>query len=199
MPHLALFVRDALGLPIPAAPEVPPRLLEPPPDRLDLLSDDERQVAGQDWALWWTTVLRLPAPSMGADPGQGLEAWRARQESAGTPPAFEALADRAALHRVVVQAFPQAHGWVNRLDRGVGGGRTGWFPFELVRQVAEDVAFDRSVDVGDVRASAQLLAVEGNWWQLIGPGTAVCSVGAASEPAVARQVLRQAFVSGLPR
>jgi hypothetical protein len=65
--------------------------------------------------------------------------------------------------------------------------------------VAEDVAFDRSVDLGDVRASAVVLDVEGSWWHLLAPGAVACSLAATAEPETAQLVLRRAFESGLRR
>jgi len=103
------------------------------------------------------------------------------------------------LHRTVVETFLEAHRWVGRRRLGPRGEREALFPYRLVGQVAEDIAFDRSVDVGDVRASALVLDVEGSWWHLLAPGIVVCSMAAAAEPDVAQLVLRQAFESGLRR
>ncbi|MGY1843009.1 hypothetical protein [Modestobacter sp. SYSU DS0875] len=125
------------------------------------------------------------------------EALRARREQAGSPPDFAALADRPALQRAAVDTFPHAHRWVNQLRLEQRDEREGSFPYRLVRQVAEDVAFDRRVDPGAVRASAVVLEVEGNWWHLLAPGAVGCSRAAAADPTTAELVLRRAFESGL--
>jgi hypothetical protein len=77
------------------------------------------------------------------------------------------------LHRVVAETFPEAHRWVSQLRPEHRDEPHGCFSYRLVRQVAEDVAFDRSVNVGDMRASAIVLEVEGSWWHLLAPGTVV--------------------------
>ena len=197
LPHVALFVRDATGLPVPPGPAVPPRLTGAVPDHHDLLSQPEREDAGRQWVGWWSDVLGVDRQEA-AD--RELHAFpRGAYERAGAPPDFAALADRPALRRAVVATFPDAHRWVGRRRRSAGAERQGSFTYGLVRQVAEDVAFDRSVDIGRVRAGAVVLHVEGVWWHLLVPGTVVCSTAATEDPVAAQQVLRQAFESGLRR
>jgi hypothetical protein len=197
--HVALFVRDAVALPVPLGPAVPPPLLGMVPDHRHLLAEHERSDAGRHWAGWWTAVTGLHVRAPDKAPDQDLAALRARHERAGSPPDFAALGNRPLLHRAVVESFPEAHRWVNRPRRGAGAAPAPSFPYELIRQVAEDVAFDRSVDSGQVRASAVVLDVEGSWWHLLAPGTVICSVAAAAAPFTAQLLVRQAFESGLPR
>jgi hypothetical protein len=198
--HVALFVRDAVGLPVVPGSAVPPRLAGTVPDHRDLLREDERQDAGRQWASWWTAVLGLEDHSQEPPDADAVRSLGARRERAGSPPDFAALTDRPSLHRAVVEAWLEAHRWVGqrRLDFH-GKQREGCFPDRLIRQIAEDVAFDHSVDVGAVRARAVLLDVERSWWHLLAPGTVVCSMAATAEPETAQLVLRQAFESGLRR
>lgn len=202
LPHVALFTRDALGLAVLPGPAVPPPLAGTVPDRRALLSDRERREAGRHWTGWWAALLdaEVQRQEERPDPGHPVSwAVRARREEVGSPPDFAALADRPALRRAVVETFPEALRWVDRLDAGSRAERAGSFPYGLVRQVAEDVAFDRQVDVGAVRASAVVLEVEGIWWHLLAPGAVVCSAGATADPHTAHLVLRRAFESGLRR
>lgn len=186
--HLALFVRDAAGIPVPPGPAVPPRLAGAVPDHHDLLGEDERQTAGRQWDTWWTDLLVVQG--QWAVQAQGM-----RRERAGCPPDFAALADRPALHRVVVECWPQARHWLApRRDQS-----RGCFDDQIVRQIAEDVAFDHAVDVGAVRGRAVVLDVEGSWWHVLSPGTVVCSTAATSDPETAQLVLRRAYESGLRR
>lgn len=203
VPHVALFVRDALALPVAPGPAVPPPLAGTVPDRHGLLSSDERDEAGRQWTDWWTALLGVEVHRQEPPDPDHPASWqvqRARHDRAGSPPDPAALADRPALRRAVVATSPEAHRWVDRLwDVEDRDGRGGCFPYRLVRQVAEDVAFDRRVDVGAVRASAVVLEVEGSWWHLPAPGAVVCSREATAEPRTAHLVLRQAFESGLRR
>ena len=203
--HVALFVRDAVGMPAVTGPAVPPRLSGTVPDHRDLLSEEERQDAGRHWDSWWMALLdleiqaaRVPDADARTPDTDTLRALGARRERAGSPPEFAALADRPALHRAVVEAWSEAHRWVSqrRLDLR-SEQREGCFSYRLIRQTAEDVASEYSVDPGAVRARAVLLDVEGSWWHLLAPGTVVCSIAATGEPETAQLVLRQAFESGL--
>lgn len=203
MPHVALFVRDAVGLAVPPGPAVPPPLSSAVPDHRGVLSDEERREAAREWAGWWAAVIgfEVQAQPTASDPDLSAvrETLRARHERTGFPPDFAVLADRPALHRAVVETFAHGRSWVNGLRLEHRSRRGGRFPYRLVRQVAEDVAFDRSVDVGDVRASALVLEVEGSWWHLLAAGRVVCSAAATANSVSAQLVLRQAFESGLPR
>jgi hypothetical protein len=200
LPHVALFIRDAVALPVPPGPLVPPPLTGDVPDLRGLHSPQDRQEAGLQWVDWWASVIGSVLAEHQAVPGPDLDTtWQAlaaRRERAGSPPDFAALADRPALHRVVAETFPEAHRWVSRLGFEHREQPHGRFAYRLVRQVAEDVAFDRSVNVGDMRASAIVLEVEGSWWHLLAPGTVLCSKAAAAEPSTAQLVLRRAFESG---
>jgi hypothetical protein len=201
LPHVALFVRDAVALPVAAGPAVPPRLAGSVPDHRDLLDEDERQIAGHQWTSWWHAVLGVSAGAQQASRADliGLSDLRTRHEQVGSPPDYAALLDRPALRRAVVKTFLEAHQWVDSQRPGSRGLREAPFPHRLVARVAEDVAFDRSVDIGDLHGSAVLLHVEGSWWHLMSPGAVVCSMEAAAQPDEAELILRRAFESGLQR
>lgn len=193
--HLALFVRDAVGIPVAPGPAAPPRLAGSVPDHRDLLGEDERQAAGRQWDSWWTDVLGVQGQSHEALDADAVRAQGLRRERVGCPPDFAALADRPALHRAVADCWPQARHWLaRRSDRS-----RGCFDDRLVRQIAEDVAFDHSVDVGAVRGRAVVLDVEGSWWHVLSPGAVVCSTAATADHETAQLVLRRAFESGLRR
>ena len=87
------------------------------------------------------------------------------------------------MHHAVVETWLEAHDWVGqrRLDFP-GEQPERCFLYRLIRQTAEDVAFDRSVVVGDVRARAVVLDVEGGWWHLLAPGIVLCSMAETAEP-----------------
>lgn len=201
LPHVALFVRDAVGLPVMPGPAVPPRSAGTVPDHRDLLREDQRRDAGRQWAGWWTAVMDLEVlPEQPPDPGSPTSpGLRTQREGAGSPPDFAALSDRPALQRAVIETFAEAHRRLGQRRHDVPAGPQPCFPYRLVRQVAEDVAFDRSVDVADVRARAVVLDVEGSWWHLLAPGSVACSRAASAEPETAQLLLRQAFESGLRR
>jgi hypothetical protein len=200
-PHLALFVRDAVGLRVADSPDVPPKLAGVVPEHRDLLNEDERQVAQRQWTSWWVAVIGLKVQEQEASDSdiRVSPELLARREQAGSPPDFAALIDRPELRRAVVETFLEAHRWVSSRRLGSRGEQDALLPHRLIGQVAEDVAFDRSVDIGDVRGSAVVLDVEGSWRHLLAPGIVMCSMAAAAAPDEARLVLRQAFESGLKR
>ena len=192
---LALAVRDTCGLPVPGGPGVPPRLVAPPTSAADLAPGQRREAARQ-WAVWWADLVDLTARRLAPDrtAAPGGPDWPAELAAAGAPPDFTGLADRPEL-RSAARATPD----VLRAAPDRPGGPHGTFAWELVRQVAEDVAFDRSVAADRVTGAAVVLDVEGPWWHEIGTGTLLCSRAAAEDPRVAHQVVRRAFESGLRR
>ena len=119
-PHLALFVRDAVGLRVADSPEVPPRLADAVPDHRAVLNEDERQAAQRQWTNWWAAVISLKIQeheASAADLRVSPELL-ARREQAGSPPDFAALIDRPELRRAVVETFLEAHRWVSSRRMG---------------------------------------------------------------------------------
>jgi len=200
-PHLALFVRHVVGLRVGDSPDVPPRLAGAVSDHRDVLNEDERQVAQRQWTSWWAAVIRLKIQEQEASAAdlRVSPELLARREQAGSPPDFAALIDRPELRRAVIGTFLGAHRWLSARRIGSRGEHDALIPHRLIGQVAEDVAFDRSVDIGDVRGSAAVLDVEGSWRHLLAPGMVMCSMPAAAAPDEASLILRQAFESGLQR
>lgn len=199
MPHVALFVRDSVGLPVPPAADVPPALVGGVPDHSAVLSDTDRAEAGEHWLTWWR---QLVAHEFRRRP-EGLDArTRARQlldemRQIVDPPDFTALADRPALRTAVASTFFQACRWSDEARRPSTQGQRALFAWSLVRDVAEDVAFDHGVDVGDVDGAVLVLAVEGMWSYLPGSGKALCSTATGTDALAAHALLRDVFTSQL--
>jgi len=53
------------------------------------------------------------------------------------------------------------------------------------------------VKPGAVNGCAQVLIVEGSWWQLVAPGAALCSLSAARDPETVSIILTNVFDSYL--
>lgn len=56
-PLVVLFVRDALGLEVPAEAVIPPRLDGDLPVQATVLDSRQRAAAGAAWAGWWHAVV----------------------------------------------------------------------------------------------------------------------------------------------
>lgn len=208
LPHAALFVRDAVGLPVPGSTVVPPRLLGTVPDHSGTIPSEARREAGAAWVGWWRAVLahlvrihRIVPPSGASMRDRTEELRRVAAEDRRRivdPPTFASLEDRPGLRAAVREAFAEGCRWADerRLAwlRPRHGAIFGW---STVRDVAEEVASRRRVSPGDVRACAIVLLVDGTWWQRVAPGVVACSVGVGRDPVTARTVLADAFESGI--
>jgi len=205
LPLVALFVRDAARLDVPASPVNPPRLEGDLPDHSALRDSERRATAGAFWTGWWQAVVAQDVRQrQGTPDGIDQRAWfrqRADENRAVfDPPELTSLADRPALREVVRTTFEEALRWADARRRTLlfpSAGRHGQFDYDTTRSVAEEVARRHRVSPGAVRACAVVLPVEGNWWQRFAPGAVLCSVNAARDPAMARTVLADAFESGL--
>jgi hypothetical protein len=69
----------------------------------------------------------------------------------------------------------------------------------LIKQIAEDVAFDHHVSLDAVQAKVVVLPVQGTWWRRLAPGAVLCSPAAAVDHATAQVMLRDAFGSYVMR
>ncbi|QJW36449.1 hypothetical protein [Cellulosimicrobium protaetiae] len=204
---LLLWFRDALGLVV-LGDDVPPRAVPRSPDRSDQLADDERVAAAGRWAAWWRAALAFAGESQRAEAPAGkgqFLAWVHERavvhEAIGVPPDFAALSDVPSLRDAVVRLFADAR----RDLSGREAARAGALPRRATAEdhrglaaLAEDVARAHGVGIGAVRGAVLVVAVEGPWWRLVGPGVVVCSSSAyGDDAAFTSEVVRAAFVSAL--
>lgn len=194
LPHAAVYVRDATGLEPPPDPVLPPRLGVPEDERRDVLDAAGRAEAGAQWRCWWRGLVA--AEATGRDrPGEVLQHsfWPGSDgRIAGLGPG-----DQSALRHAVMAAFDDGCRWLGRHRPREPDASQECFEWHLVRDVAEDVARRHRVSPGAVRGYAVVLRVDGNWWAGFGPGMTACSVACAQDPQTARDVLLEAFESGL--
>jgi len=201
--HLALFIRDAAGLPVTRADDVPPRLAGKVPGQAGTLTDAERGAAAGQWVTWWRRLLaqavrealRGNAPDGDQDPLARVQAIYAGREEVFDPPRFASLADQPQLHPVAASAYAHADRWWNTRERTVPQ-EGGAFAWRLVRDTAEDAAAELGIPIGDVTGAAYMLDVDGPWSYLAAPGCALCSVAVAVDPPAARQLLHDVFTMG---
>jgi hypothetical protein len=79
--QLALFVRDAVQLPVAKSTAIPPRLAGEVPDHAAAVGSGERDAAAEQWAAWWDRLLaqaarearRPRAQAQDTDPLAGLD------------------------------------------------------------------------------------------------------------------------------
>src|ERR1700677_3987234 len=192
LPHAAVYVRDVTGLEPPPDPVLPPPLGVPGNERLDVLDEAGRAAGGAQWLCSWRGLAAAEATERDS-PGEVIphSFWPGDDgRIAGLGPG-----DQSALQRAVVAAFDGGRRWLHgcRLAASETGGEC--FEWHLARDVAEDVA--RRHGASAVRGTAVVLRVDGNWWAGFGSGVTACSVACAQDPQTARDVLPEAFESGL--
>ncbi|TRW44142.1 hypothetical protein [Georgenia yuyongxinii] len=203
-PHLALYVRDAVGLRV-TDPASPPPLLHRPPDRRALLTDEERTRAAEQWPSWWHAILRLDtrfhdtSERRGTSDQAAFLTWvRAhaaeRARTVGEPPEFTALHGSPELQRAAVALWPEGRSWAER--RSAPTAEPG-SPAVVTREVAEAVIAEHGISPDAVRGTVLVLAVDGVWSHLLQPGVMLCSAVCQDAPEAWRRVVRQVFESGL--
>jgi hypothetical protein len=194
LPHAAVYVRDVTGLEPPPDPAIPPRLGVTDDERRDVLDEAGRAQAGAQWLRWWRGLVVAGATEKGS-PGEVTRHsfWPDGDgRIAGLGPG-----DQSALQQAVAAAYGDGCRWLDRHRPPEPDASQECFEWHLVRDVAEDVARRHQVSPGDVRGTAVVLRVEGTWWAGFGSGVAACSVACAQDPQTARDVLLEAFESGL--
>lgn len=198
MPHALLYIRDALQLQVESALGVPPPLTETPPDRAALLDASARTAAGGEWATWWATLLKFEARRHFL----GREDFRERileYHEAVDPETAPALAGTG-LQAAARALAGEARDWAGRLPADVESPQdltSGAFAWVIVRDTAEAVATAHGVEVGQLDGAVTVLLVEGDWWELVAPRFAFCSLTAARQPDLSGAILHRVFESGL--
>jgi hypothetical protein len=199
----ALFVREALDLPVPPSPDTPPRRNAGKAHREVDLSASERQEAGEQWLAWWRRLVDVdfrthaPMPTEGDIPAL-IRARVTERETVFDPPAFSALSDSPALQTAVVAAFEDFR-QSNSSDKRVHTRGQRGFDATLPRDVAEALIAELNISPDRLDASVLTIDVPGHWSHIPGPGTAICSLDLATDPEAAKRLLRAVFASGLER
>jgi hypothetical protein len=198
-----LYIRDALGLGAEAAALVPPLMGEEPvPDRTHMLEPAARPPAAETWLAWWTRAVAAQGHLELGPQGLAPEEWRRRiveeHRPVADPPEWSSLSACAPLQRVVAALFEEGARWIGaaRLPF-LPPARRDIFEWSLVRDVAEATAAAHEVSKGAINGCALVLLVEGNWWELVSPGVALCSVGVATDPEATVAIVGQIFASAL--
>jgi len=192
----ALFVREALDLPVPPSPDTPPRRSSGKAYREVGLSAAERQQAGEQWLAWWRRLMKVDFRTHAPMPTEGdvhalIRARVAEREQVFDPPTFSALSDSPALQTAAVAVFED-------FTRHSSRGRRG-FDATLTRDVADALIAELNLSPDRLDASVLTIDVPGHWYRIPGPGTAICSLDLAADPQAAEKLLRAVFVSGLER
>ena len=197
MPQAAVYVRDALRLPVADVSTVPPRLLGDVPDHSELLPPASVDAASSDWMRWWDEVLDADARVQLGD----QEFSRARYHEVLDPSTSSTLSD-SPLRDAAITLFAEGCRWADAARRPEippQGPGTGSFPWELTRDCAESVAAEAGVDASEVSGAVLVLLVRGVWWTLVRPQYAVCSIAAVNDPELTQKILRTVFTSGVFR
>ena len=201
--HLALFMRDATGLPVARSDDIPPHLAEELPGQARALPGAERGAAAAQWLIWWRHLLaqavgealRGNAPDGDQDPLAWVQAVYAGRREVFDPLRFGSLTDLPQLQPVAAAVYRHADQWWSSRKRTVPQ-EGGAFAWRLVRDAAEDAAAELGIPIGDATAAVYVLDVEGPWSYLAAPGCALCSVAVAVDPPAARGLLHDVFTTG---
>lgn len=202
--HVVLYMREALRLEIEDDESCPPQLVGAIPDQCELLAPVATGAAARRWLAWWRSVVALQAPAqLVARPEQtDRRAWAhqlaARRRLVFDPPEWASLADSHELQNAARDLCAPGCRWFDRARAPyLPPACRDVFPWEGVRDGAERAAADHDVLPGEVNGCAQVLLVDGSWWQLVAPGAALCSITAARDPDTIPLVLRKVFSSYL--
>ena len=169
--HVALFVRDALGLD--RDEDTPPRLEGEIRGRSALINDRDR--VRSLWRRWWGTLT--PETLNDAE-------LTARSHD-------DLRADVRELQRDA-QAWFYAH-----REPHIQPQRDAMRDWEITRDAVESAASELGVEPHLLHADTWLLLVEGDWWQLPAPGQLAYSPAVREDPELFLKVLRSAFRSSL--
>ncbi|WP_298345967.1 hypothetical protein [Ferrimicrobium sp.] len=202
--HVLLYLRDTLRLVVENGPIVPPPLDGTLPDRSELLDTPTRIQAARDWSAWWERVVaeraraELGPPPMDPTHQRWVTEVAYSHHLSFDPPEWSSLASTPALRSAARTLWKEASHWFTPARRPyLPPSSRDIFAWERVRHTAERVAATSCVDISALNGCALVVVVKDIWWELIGPGAAICSVGAARDPEVTEAILTAVFISQL--
>jgi hypothetical protein len=200
LPHVALYVRDALRLEIVNQASNPPRLAGDIADRSDRLDAMIRRDTAREWPVWWEAIIgSVDEASSLPEGGTAFGRQRAsRHVQYFDPPFWDSLTDLPALRQAVSVTFDEASQFAEDVRRRAiieSPRPSPDFPYDLIRRAAEAVAAEAGVSIGVLDASASVIYVDGSWWRVLRRGELLSSIGAARDPDHAYSALTAVFKS----
>lgn len=199
IPHGLLFVRDALGLDVEGAADIPPRLAGDVPNLGHLLAPRLHLEAAAQWPSWWRAVVQQ---EVAMHLGQGDIEGRQRRTTMRVvdPPEWSSLDDQPALQAAARATFEQGCQWFDSKRRPLQPPQhqAGLFEWRATKDIAERVAAELGVSVGLITGFVMVFLVEGVWWELTSSGVAFCSLTATQHSEIAEIIQRSVFASGVP-
>ena len=200
LPHIALYIRDALGLgPLESAD--PPRLEGDVPDRSALIAPDDRVRASATWHTWWAQIISSQTSQLPRQaPPHATSVWLqdAHQPAAPANSPSAADADSApGLIAVIRELEEEARAWLDLHRRR-------WRPPPpevrrqqtlLSRSAAEAAARLSTTPTGELSADTILLLVRGDWSLQPSPGVLMHAPSLFSTPDLMERRLRDTFAS----
>lgn len=173
--HFALYVRDALGLPIRLSePWHVPRVLGGATDRSALCRGYGSPALASAWQLWCSALIATASYELPVD----------------------YLAD-SVIAELCGEIRPDFMRWFAPrviVAAGEAGSRDQW---ELLRDAVAAAASQRKVPVENLEADTQLLFVEGVWWHQPRRGWLLYSPALTADHAQFRERLQAAFASSV--
>ncbi|WP_022919198.1 hypothetical protein [Ruania albidiflava] len=165
--HLVLRVRDAAGLQVPAAPDVPPPLQDPPQPAAGLDLDLDPVLTGADWLTWWRDIVALEGHRQLLRPDQVTTSWakvnrelQAQVKMLARPPRLEGLAERPGLQAAARAVGRTPRGWVDRQLQAERHSRD-LIDWPVVNEVVHQVAAETGTPVHSLNGCALVLLVQG--------------------------------------
>ena len=189
-PHVALFVRDSLGLgESTGTGKLPPRLEGEIPDWSSLVTDDEHERLQQSFASWWPSSF---AGATLAEAGQTTDpAARHRQLEQFHSDFYAPLASYPELRHAASTWF-YGH-QKSHVRHDPDASRRYW---TVCRDAAEAAAEELGVAPGELHATTLLLLVQDVWYATPEPGRLLYSPTVGDDAELLFELLFDTFRSG---
>jgi hypothetical protein len=173
--HFALYVRDALGLPIHLSePWHVPRVLGGATDRSALCQGYGQPALASAWQLWFSALIATPSYELPAD----------------------YLAD-SLIAELFGEIRPDFMRWFAPRVIAAAGETGSLDQWRLFRDAVVAAASQRKVPVETLEADTQLLFVEGVWWHQPRRGWLLYSPALTADHAQFSERLQAAFASSV--
>jgi len=131
-----------------------------------------------------------------------LAALAATVEAVYDPPEWVSLSELPELRMAVRALDRPAHDYTQKIQmrwRPPSPEASRILEHKVLRRTVKDVCAATGASQGQLDGRAVVLAVDGSWWRLAGPGEILCSLDAARDPVVAHEALTAAFTSYVRR
>jgi len=196
-PHVALYLKTALG--VPNQPGSPTDLQDDIPELSRSIPNGWVELVHRNWHGWWNAILNSESVKLNRRHFQNRLEWKnAVQQTQRDTDVFTwfSLGDYATSRKIIGPIVHEATLWFTQKRQDLEEQMP---EFDVARytEIARTISANFEDHAGRMHAEFSVLGLPDNWTQRVNNSTIACSIAVANDESQFQSLIEQSFVAGL--